>query len=274
MTPDFFATMGIPVRSGRTFLESELSPASGAVVVSEHVVARFWPGQDPIGKRLKLGPLASKSPWLTIVGVVGEVKYRGLPENPTADPDIYFPFVDRVQQVSLVARTAGDPASLIPVLRQAIRDVNPNVPVFAVFTMADGIADQTAQSRFTTWIMGTFAGLALLLSAIGIYGVMSYLVSQRTREVGVRMALGATRSQIVRLIVGGGARLIAVGILVGIGASVALHSVMAKLLFQTSIVDGAAVSAVAMLAAVALLACYLPALRAAGMDPLAALRSE
>ncbi len=272
--PDFFTTMGIPLRNGRTFLESELRPGSAALIVSEHVAARFWPGQDPIGKRVKLGPLASKNPWLTIVGVVGEVKYRGLPENPTADPDLYFPFVDRSQQVSLVARTAGEPASLIPAIRQVIREVDPNIPVFAVFTMAERIADQTAQSRFTTWIMAAFAAIALLLSAIGIYGVMSYLVSQRTREVGIRMALGAARGEIVRLIVGRGARLIVAGILIGAVASVALQNLMAKLLFRTAIVDGATVSAVALLAAVGLLACYLPALHAARVDPLVALRAE
>jgi len=272
--PDFFTTMGISVVQGRTFLDSELTPASGAVVVSEHVVTRFWPDQDPIGKRIKLGPLTSSNPWLTIVGVVREVKYRGLPENPTADPDMYFPFIDRAQQVSLVVRTTGDPAPLIGSVRQAIREVDPAIPVFAVFTMAERIADQTAQSRFTTWVMGAFAAIALVLSAIGIYGVMSYLVAQRTREVGIRMALGATSREIVRLIVGRGARLIGAGILIGIAGSVALERLMGALIFQASILDAATAAAVAVLGAVALLACYVPALRAARVDPLVALRAE
>jgi putative ABC transport system permease protein len=272
--PDFFDTLGIPIRRGRTFVDSELTPASRGIVVSEHVVARFWPGQDPIGKRIKLGPLASQNPWLTIVGVVGEVKYRGLPENPTADPDVYFPFIDRAQQVSLVVRTTADPASLVPAIRQTIRDVDAGIPVFAVFTMPERIADQTAQSRFTTWIMGAFAAMALLLSAIGIYGVMSYLVSQRTREVGIRMALGATRREIVRLIIGRGARLIAGGIVLGAAGSVALQRLMATLTFRASILDGATLAAIAVLAAAGLLACYLPALRAARVDPLVALRAD
>ncbi|MDP9324530.1 MAG: ABC transporter permease, partial [Acidobacteriota bacterium] len=256
--PDFFATIDIPLRRGRTFLDSELTPASRVVLASEHAATRFWPGQDPVGKRIKLGPLASQNPWLTIVGVVGEVKYRGLPENPTADPDMYFPFIDRSQQVSLVVRTSGDPASLVPSVRQTIRDVDPGIPVFGVFTMTERIADETAQARFTTWIMGAFAAMALVLSAIGIYGVMSYLVSQRTREVGIRMALGATRSEIVRLIVGRGARLIGVGILLGAVASVALQRLMATLIYRASILDGATAVAIASLTLAGLLACYLP----------------
>jgi putative ABC transport system permease protein len=272
--PDFFATIGIPLRSGRTFLDSELTPASRAVLVSEHVATRFWPGQDPVGKRIKIGTLASQNPWLTIVGVVGEVKYRALPENPTTDPDLYFPFVDRTQQASMVVRATGDPSALISSVRQAVREVDQNVPVFGVFTMTDRIADQTAQARFTTWVMSAFAAMALLLSAIGIYGVMSYLVSQRTREVGIRMALGATPQEIVRLIVGRGARLIGAGVLVGVIASAALQRLMSALIYRASVLDAMTVVAVLTLGAGGLLACYLPALRAARVDPLVALRAE
>src|SRR5439155_10719028 len=124
ITPEFFQTMRIPIRAGRTFAENEVSADGRAAVVSERVAARFWPGQDPIGKRLKLGTVASKSPWLSVVGVVGEVKYRGLPENPTADPDLYLPFLDRSQQVSLIIRTSVSPASLTPAVRAAIRDTD------------------------------------------------------------------------------------------------------------------------------------------------------
>ena len=272
--PDFFTTMGIPILQGRTFLDSELTPTSGVVIASEQVVTRFWPGRDPIGKRIKLGALASTNPWLTIVGVAREVKYRGLPENPTADPDLYFPFIDRSQQVSLVIRTASAPAGLIGSVRQVIREVDPGIPVFAVFTMAERIADQTAQSRFTTWVLGAFGAIALLLSTIGIYGVMSYLVAQRTREVGIRIALGATPRQIVRLIVGRGALLVGTGIVSGAAASIALQRVMSTLLFHASILDAATIGAIAILAATGVLACYVPALRAARVDPLVALRAE
>jgi predicted permease len=272
--PDFFATIGIPLRSGRPFLESELTPASRVVIVSEAVVTRFWPGQDPIGKRIKLGQLASQNPWLTIAGVTGEVKYRGLPENPTADPDLYFPFIDRAQQVSMIVRTTGDPGALIPSVRQAIRSVDASIPVFGVFTMRDRIDEQTAPARFTTWLMGVFAAVALLLATIGIYGVMSYLVSQRTREMGIRMALGASSPEIVRLIVGRGARLIGVGLVLGTAASLALQQVMASLIYRASVLDAVTAVAIAALASAGLLACYLPALRAARVDPLIALRAE
>ncbi len=272
--PDFFATIGIPLKNGRTFLESELAPASRSVLVSEHVGTRFWPGQDPVGKRLKLGALTSQNPWLTIVGVVGEVKYRGLPENPTADPDLYMPFTDRGQQASMIIRTTVEPSSLVPLLRQTIRDVEPTIPVFGVFTMADRIADQTAQSRFTTWVMGAFAAMALLLSAVGIYGVMSYLVLQRAREVGIRVALGATRRDIVRLIVGRGAGLIGAGVVLGVIASVVLQRLMGTLIYRASIADGATAVAIGVLAAAGLLACYVPALRASRVDPLVALRAD
>jgi predicted lysophospholipase L1 biosynthesis ABC-type transport system permease subunit len=214
------------------------------------------------------------NPWLTVVGVAGEVKYRGLPENPTADPDLYFPFIDRAQQVSMVVRTSGDPGSLVASVRQAIREVDPGIPLFGVFAMTERIADETAQFRFTTWVLGTFAAMALILSAIGIYGVMSYLVSQRTRELGIRMALGATRREIVRLIVGRGARLIGVGILIGAVASIGLQRLMSALIYRASILDGVTAAAIAALAAIGLLACYLPALRASRIDPLVALRTE
>jgi predicted permease len=272
--PDFFAAIGIPLRRGRTFLDTELTPASRVVIASEHVAARFWPGQDPIGKRIKVGTLASQNPWLTIVGVVGEVKYRALPENPTTDPDLYFPFVDQAQQVSMIIRTSGAPGSLVPSVRQAIRAVDPAIPVFAVFTMAERIAEQTAQARLTTWIMTGFGAMALLLSVLGIYGVMSYLVSQRTREVGIRMALGATPREIVRLIVGRGVRLIATGVLVGVIASIALQRLMSALIYRASVLDALTAVAILTLAAAGLLACYLPALRAARVDPLVALRAD
>jgi len=274
VTPDFFSTIRVPFLNGRTFRPEEAVPAGPAVVVSERVAKRFWPGQDPIGKRIKFGSLSSTNPWLTIVGVVGEVKYRGLPENPTADPDLYFPFLDRGQQSSLVIRTSVDPASVAPAVRAAIRDVDASVVFYNVGTLAGLVSAQTSQSRFTTWLMGLFAGVALLLAVVGIYGVMSYLVAQRTREIGIRLALGASAAEIVRLIIGDGAKLIAVGLAVGIAAALGLARVVSTLFFGVSAADAAGLAAVAVLAGVALLACYVPARRATRIDPLFALRSE
>ncbi len=274
MTPEFFTTMRIPIRNGRSFLDRELSPDARVVVVSEHVVTRFWPGQNPVGRRLKLGTVTSKSPWLSIVGVVAEVKYRGLPKNPTADPDLYLPFLDRNPQISLVIRTSVPPESLVPAVRTRIRQVDPAIPVFSVASMAERVGDQTAQSRFTTWLMGFFAGAALLLAVVGIYGVMSYLVTQRTREFGIRLALGATGGDIVRMVVGHGARLIGLGVAIGMAGAFALTRLVESLLFGVTLADAATGIAVAGLAAVALAACYLPARRSSRMDPLCALRAE
>jgi putative ABC transport system permease protein len=274
VTPDFFATLRIPLLSGRPFTEQDASPASTAVVVSERVVKRFWPGQDPIGKRIKMGQLSSNAPWLSIVGVVGDVKYRGLPENPTADPDMYFPFLDRNQQLSLAVRTNVPPETLTAPIRAAIRELNSSIPVYNVATMAELVGRQTARSRFTMWLMGVFAATALLLSVVGIYGVMSYLVSERKREIGIRIALGAQAAEILRLIVGHGARLIAAGIVIGAVVSIALQRLIAGLLFGVGSTDVSAGLAVALLAAVALFACYVPAWRATRVDPLSALRHE
>ena len=274
VTPEFFSTLRVPLLGGRTFVETEATPAPAAVVVSERVAKRFWPGQDPIGKRIKFGTIESSLPWMTIVGVVGEVKYRGLPENPTADPDVYIPFADRNSQVALVVRANVPPSSLVSPLRAAIRAADPSIPVYAVAPMTEQIATQTARSRFTMWLMGVFAAAALMLAVVGIYGVMSYLVMQRTREIGIRLALGAGGRDILRLVVGNGARLIGVGIAIGLGASFALQRLVASLLFGVTAADMASGVAVAVLAAVAMLACYVPALRATRVDPLHALRQE
>jgi putative ABC transport system permease protein len=275
VTPEFFSTLRIPFVQGRTFTDAEVSPASPAVIVSEGVVRRFWPGQDPIGKRLKFGGSpSSTSPWMTIVGVVGEVKYRGLPQNPTADPDIFLPFTDRNSLVGLVLRTTVPPSALIATVRAEVRAADRSIPLYNIATMEEQVSGVTSRSRFTMWLMGVFAACALMLAVVGIYGVMSYLVSQRTREIGIRLALGAKGQDILRLVVGNGARLIGAGIVIGIAASFALQRLVSSLLFGVTAADAAAGFAVVILAAVAMLACYLPALRATRVSPLNALRSE
>jgi len=274
VSPEFFGTLRIAMLAGRTFTDADASQGSTAVIVSERVVKRFWPSQDPVGKRVKFGQVASSGPWLTIVGVVGEVKYRGLPDNPTADPDIYLPFTDRNQQVALAVRSIGPTSSLVAPVRTAIRDADPSIPIYGVAPMDELIAGQTAQSRFTMWLMGVFAAAALMLAVVGIYGVMAYLVTQRTREIGIRLALGADTSDILRLVVGNGARLVAGGVAIGVAASFALQRLVSSLLFGVTAADSASAIAVGVLAAVALLACYVPALRATRVNPLRALRYE
>jgi predicted permease len=273
VTPGFFDTLGIPIVQGRTFLESELTADAASIVVSEGVVQRFWPGQNAAGKRVKLGSLAADTPWLSIVGVVPEVRFRGLPENPTGDPDLYFPYVDRGIQAVMV-RTAVPPESVAASVRGEIRLASPDIVVYDVSTMATLAGAQTAQPRFTTWLMGVFAGVALLLSVVGIYGVMSYLVTQRSREFGIRLALGAGRMEIVRLVLGHGTRLIAVGLAIGAAAAFGLSRLLDALVFQVAVTDLSAAAAVALLAFVAVAACVIPALRATRVEPVVALRSE
>jgi putative ABC transport system permease protein len=211
---------------------------------------------------------------MTIVGVVAEVKYRGLPENPTADPDVYLPFADRNAQISLAVRASVPPATLVTPIRALIRSIDPTMPVYATATMDELIGVQTSRSRFTMWLMGVFAAIALALAVIGIYGVMSYLVSQRTREIGIRLALGAGGGDILRLVVGNGARLIGAGIAIGVAAAIGLQRLVSSLLFGVTAADGASVIAIAILGVVALAACYLPAARAMRVAPLVALRYE
>jgi len=274
VTPEFFATLRIPLLAGRTFTPAEVVPDTPVVIVSERVTRRFWPGQDPLGKRIKLGDLHADSPWREIIGVVPDVKYRGLPDNPTADPDLYFPMLAGARQVALVVRTSLPPSSVAGALRAAVQELDPGIPVYNVTPLEDLVARQTAQSRFTTWLMGIFAVLALLLSSVGIFGVMSYLVAQRAREIGIRLALGATRGLVVRQIAADGARLVGLGLVLGMVGAATLRQVLASQLFAVATVDAAAVAAVGLIATVALVACYIPASRASRVDPLQAIRAD
>jgi putative ABC transport system permease protein len=266
VTPGFFRTLGIAFRQGRTFRDTD--PAE-SVIVSAGVARRFWPGADPIGKRIRIG----SSPWFSILGVVDETKYRGLPDNPTGDPDLYFPFVDRGLQ-SLAVRTSLDPGSLAASVRGAIREVDPSIVVYGETTLGELVAQQTAPSRFTMWLMGLFAATALLLAVIGVYGVMAYFVAQRRREFGIRLALGADPRGIQGLVVGEGARLVAIGVVIGGAVSYFLARALEAVLFGVTPTDPSALAAIAMLAVVALVACYVPARRATHVDPALALRSE
>ncbi len=271
VSPGFFETMDIPILHGRTFVASEVDSAT--VIVSERVADRFWPGQDPIGKRIKRGALESDAPWLNIVGVVPETKYRSVPENPTDDPDLYFPVEERAVDAVLM-RTSVEPTSVIGAVRAALREINPEIVMYNVAPMTDRVAAMTSQARFTTWLMGLFAGSALLLAVVGIYGVVSYLIAQRTREFGIRLALGASPRAILRLVLRAGVKLIALGLVVGIGAAALLSPSLESQLFGVSTFDLSGLSGVALLAVTTLLASLMPAFRAMRVDANEALRSE
>jgi putative ABC transport system permease protein len=274
VSPDFFTTMGIAMQAGRTFVDAEVVPDTPVVIVSDRLARRFWPAGDAVGKRIKLGDLQSDGPWREIIGIVSEVKYRGLPENPTGDPDIYFPILDAIRQLAVVVRTSLPPDAVAAPLRAAIQEWNAAVPVYNLTPLADLVAAQTAESRFTTWLMAMFAVLALALATVGIYGVMSYVVAQRTREIGIRLALGATTRQILNLVLGNGMRLIVTGVVLGVGGAVALRQLLAAQLFQVDPIDRSAFLAVALLTVVGMLACAIPALRATRLQAIEALHQE
>jgi putative ABC transport system permease protein len=274
VTPDFFATLGIPLIKGRDFTADDHAQAPGVVIVSESLARSYWPGEDPLGKRLR--EHGEDNPWRTIVGVVAEVKYRGLVQNPNPDPDVYYPLLqDAVSNLYLAVRTEADPASLTTALRSELQKLDPNLPVYGVTTMTQRIANQTRQARFSTWLLGLFGGLALVLAAVGIYSVMAYAVEQRTHEIGIRLALGAAAGDVLKLVIGQGMRLALLGVGLGISAALALTQLMKQLLFGVAAADPPTYAGIALLlTAAALFACRIPARRATKVDPLVALRVE
>jgi putative ABC transport system permease protein len=274
ISPEFFSTLRVPFVAGRTFTEAEMDRRADVVIVSEDLAKRFWSGQDPIGRRIKAGGPTSANPWWTIVGVVREMKFRGLPNNPTADPDIFFPLSQQPTMTMLVRSSAG--AAHVPeALRRAIHEVDSSIVVFDVATMPERIGRYMERPRFSSWIMGIFAALALTLASVGLYAVMAYIVRQRTREFGIRMAMGATSGEVTRMVIRKGMLLVAAGITIGVLFAHLLASALGALLFGVSETDPQTFIGVAgILSAVALSACYLPARRASRVDPVTALRYE
>jgi putative ABC transport system permease protein len=274
VTPGFFSTLGIPLIRGRDFTEGDHAQAPGVIIISEAMARRYWPNEDPIGKRLRES--GSGNPWVSIVGVAGEVKYRGLPQNPNADPDVYFPLMQRpTGNLNLAIRASVDPNSLVAAARGVLQKLDPDLPAYSVTTMAEQVASQTRQSRFSAWLLGIFGGLALILAAIGIYSVMAYAVEQRSREIGVRMAMGARAADVLKMVIGQGMRLALLGVALGLGAALALTQLMKNLLFGVAAADPLTYGVIALLLTlVALLACWVPARRATKVDPIIALRCE
>ena len=275
VSPEFFSTLRVPFIAGRMFTEGEINGSANVAVVSDNLARRFWPGQDPIGKRIKRGGPASTDPWWSIIGVVREMKFRGLPNNPTADPDIFLPFARPPSAVSMLVRTASDPAHLAGAVRRAIYEVDSSVVISDVSTMKERIGRYIERPRFSSWMMGIFAALALLLASVGLYAVMAYIVRQRTREFGIRIAVGATGGEVVSMTIREGMLLVTAGIAIGLILARVLTSALETLLFGISDTDAPTfIGVAAILSVVALSACYLPARRASRVDPVAALRHE
>jgi putative ABC transport system permease protein len=274
VSPDYCQTMGIPLHSGRFLDEHDTAAAPQAALISESLAKRQFPGQDPIGKRLHVGP--TDRPWYTVVGVVGDVKQTSLAvDRPDA---VYIPttqtwFADDV--LSLVVRTRGDAAALAPVAKNAIWSVDKDQPIVRVATMDKLLAASEAERHFVLILFEAFGAVALLLAAIGIYGVLAGSVTERTREIGVRAALGASRGDIVALVLRQGMRLSLLGIVIGSGAAVAASRTLVTLLFEVSPLDLVTyLGVIALLGAVSGIACWMPAWRAARVDPSITLRAE
>ncbi|HEY6404016.1 MAG TPA: ABC transporter permease, partial [Blastocatellia bacterium] len=272
VTPGFFSTLGIPLIEGRDFNDGDNAQSPGVVIISASMARRYWPNENPIGKRLR----GDSRGWLSIVGVVGEVKHRGLPRNPNADPDVYHPLSQSTAgNLFLAIRSGADPNSLGAAARGILRELDPELPAYNVASMEELVADQMAQSRFGAWLLSVFGALALILAAVGIYSVMAYAVEQRSREIGVRVALGARASDVLKMVIGQGMRLALLGVALGLGASLALTQLMERLLFGVTAADPLTYGALALLLTlVALVACWIPARRATRVDPVVALRAE
>jgi putative ABC transport system permease protein len=275
VTPGYLAAVGIRLVRGRLLTEADHENAPLVVLISNTAAERWWPHQDPIGRRVKVpGFDYQPQPWRTVVGVVQDVKQAGLDAPPTMQ--IYLPHAQyRNGYLTLVVRTKSDPLALAAEVRRQVTEADPEQAVSNIASMDQVLFDSIASRRFSATLLGTLAGLGLLLASVGVYGVISYGVSQRTREIGIRMALGAARGDVLSLVVGEGMKLLLLGVGAGAISSLLLTPVLSGLLFGVSPRDPVAFAASAVfLAAVALLACYVPARRASRIDPMVALRYE
>ena len=272
VTPDYFQAMKIPLLAGRPFTEGDTIGAPGVVIIDDLLAQRYFAGQNPLGQRMSIG----KADWREIVGVVGHIKHDGLDEGQ-GDMQYYYPTFqgDKDNGAAVVIRCQSDPLTLLSAVHDAIQNIDKDQPIFGVTTMAQNLKDITAQRRFVVLLLSVFAGSALALAAIGLYGIIAYSVSRRTHEIGIRMALGAQAADVVRLIIGQGLKLILVGVALGLAGAVVLTRLLADWLFGVSPTDPATFVVISLLlVGVALLASYLPAQRAMKVDPAVALRHE
>jgi predicted permease len=281
--PNYFRTMGIPLLEGRDFSEQDSEQTPGVVIINRAMAARCWPGDEAIGKRIKLGPVESTNPWLTVIGVVKDVKQREWAEE--SGSEMYLPYLQspnylnnpapHFSYLTLVVRFSSDAGNLPAALRSAIWAIEPDAPISSLATMEQVVADEMWQPQFSMLVLGGFSLVALALAAVGIYGVIAYSVAQRTHEIGIRMALGARAGDVLELIIRQGFKLALGGVAAGLLAAFAMTRAIKSLLFGVSATDPITfLTVTALLVTVALLACYIPARRATKVDPMIALRHE
>lgn len=270
---NYFRVMRIPVVRGRSFDAQDVPGGPTAVIINDRMASRFWPGADPIGRRMRLSP---RQPWMTVVGVAGDVRARG-PSDEGGDLEYYQSMRQEGYSAysTLVVRTVGDPRSLERAIRSEVSALDPRLPISSFATVEALMSQTLAVPRFSLWLMTGFAGVALVLAAIGLYGVMAYTATQRTQEIGVRIALGSTVAEIERLVTKSGLVLIGLGLTVGVLAALGLTQFLRTMLFEVSALDPLTFFGVGVvLGLVGVVACWLPARRAAKLDPVIALRTE
>jgi putative ABC transport system permease protein len=273
-TPDFLDTLKISLVSGRPLSGADSADAARVVVISRGMAERFWPGTDPVGHRIKLGAAGSAEPWLTIAGVAGDVRQNWW--NPVTRPVIYKPFAQSPQRsMTVLLRTAANPTSYVSGMRDVTARIDPGIALRGVATLEEEVSDSIAIVRIMGILMGIFGLVALVLSSVGVYGVLSESVAQRTREIGIRMALGAETGALMKLILSQALKLTGIGLAIAIPVSFGISRAMASLVFGVVSMDLTILAGfTALLFLVALGAGYLPARRAMRVDPMIALRSE
>jgi putative ABC transport system permease protein len=272
VSPDYFSTLGIPLLRGRALTASDTVESPMVAVIDQAFVGKYFPNEDPIGRGIDISNGTDGA--YRIVGIVGDVKYEGL--EATTDPTMYVPHKQDVfGTMWVLARTSSDPAAMIATARGAVRGIDPSLPAYSMTPLADVVSESVAERRFSMLLLGLFAGVALFLAAVGLYGVVSYTVSQRTQEIGLRMAIGAEPGQVMRMVVGGGMKLALLGVVLGIAAALGLANLVASMLFGVTPFDPVSYALTAgVLLVVAALACYLPARRAMRVDPIIAMRHQ
>ena len=274
VSANYFETMGIRLLRGRLFTAADTPESAPVIIINETLARRIWPGEDPVGKRVKQGSEIEDSPWREVVGVVNDVKMNGV-DLPTT-MQTYLPFSQMPgESLGLIVRAERNPTALASAVEQAIHAIDKDLPVYSIFTMDQLLGNSLAQRRLTLILMASFAALAMLLAAVGVYGVIAYTVRQRTNELGIRMALGARAGDVLKLILRDGLKLVSIGVALGLAAAFALTRWMESLLFEVRPTDPLTFCLIAVvLLCVALMACWVPARRATQVDPLLALRRD